>query len=357
MNDTSKKIKVLMVGTDKSTGGGMWTVANGYISSTLYNQKVSLKYIPTFVVGSKLKRLLFAFVAYIRVLWNLISVKPQIVHVHMAEKGSIYRKGVIIRMAKMFGCKILIHMHGAEFQTWYEALNYKKKENVKRIINQGDKIVILGRYWKGFMSSLVPEKKIEVVYNAVPHQEKYYNPDGDTVLFLGVVGQRKGAYDLVKAFSEIKNEIPENIKLDLYGPDFEGKIKQVIDDSGASNRIRYCGYLENKKKKSVFKDVICNVLPSYNEGLPMTILETMSVGIPNITTNIAAIPEVVNDENGAVIVPGNIDSLKETLIKFCSDQNMRIDKSKKAYMTIEDGFTIEKNVISMLSLYREMIQC
>ena len=51
-----------------------------------------------------------------------------------------------------------------------------------------------------------------------------------------------------------------------------------------------------------------NILPSYNEGLPMTILETMAYGIPNISTSIASIPEVLhNNDNGFLVKPGDID--------------------------------------------------
>ena len=48
-------------------------------------------------------------------------------------------------------------------------------------------------------------------------------------------------------------------------------------------------------KNRIYKTIAINVLPSYNEGLPMSILETMAYGIPSITTNIASIPEVVVD--------------------------------------------------------------
>lgn len=356
MRNTSKKIKVLMVGTDRSTGGGMWTVANGYISSKLYNERVSLRYIPTYVVGSRGKRIFFALRSYTKIFFYFIKNKPQILHVHMSEKGSVYRKGIVIKVARVFKCKVLIHMHGAEFQSWYESLGDKKKKKVRGIINQGDKIVILGKYWNNFVSTIVPLKKIEVVYNAVPHQNYSYNPDGNTLLFLGVVGQRKGAYDLIKAFSEVEDKIPDNIKLCLYGPDYEGKINQIINERETSERIQYCGWLDNKKKNDVFKDVICNILPSYNEGLPMTILETMSVGIPNIATSIAAIPEVVNDNNGAIISPGDISGLKEEIICFCCNRKMRIDKSKNAYNTIENSFTVDKNINSILTLYKKMIQ-
>lgn len=356
MKQSSDKIKVLMIGTDKSTGGGMWTVANNYLNSEFYNHAVALKYIPTFVVGSSYRRALFALWAYIRIFFQLVFNRPQILHVHMSEKGSVYRKGIAMNMASHFKCKILIHMHGAEFQIWYNQLSQEKKRRVKSILNLAEKVIILGEYWKKFISSLVPEERIEVVYNAVPHQEKIYNPDGKTILFLGAVGKRKGAYDLVTALSAVKEKIPENLKLCFYGPDFENKIEEEIKKNNGSDRIKYCGWLDSAHKEQVYADTICNVLPSYNEGLPMTILETMAVGIPSITTNIAAIPEVVNQENGYIIEPGNIEMLKQALVEICNDRSLRITKSNNAYKDIEQGFTIDNNVKSVLALYKVMVK-
>lgn len=355
-NATSKKTKVLMVGTAKSTGGGMWTVANGYITSQLYNKKISLKYIPTFVVGSKLKRVLFAFIAYIRILWDLLIRRPKIMHVHMAEKGSVFRKGIAMLFGKIFGCKIVVHMHGAEFQSWYEALEEEKKNKVTAILNRADKIIILGEYWKPFVSTIVPIDKIVVIYNAVAQKEKMYNPDGSTLLFLGAVGQRKGAYDLVEAFSGIADKLPENIVLKFYGPDFEKKIGRVIKDSAVSSRIEYCGWLNNVQKSDVFKETICSILPSYNEGLPMTILETMAVGIPNISTRIAAIPEVVDENNGYLINPGNQEQLKQAIIAVCNSREDRIHKSDFAYNTIKKKFNIESNIKQTLFIYKELCE-
>lgn len=354
MRKTSDKIKVLMVGTHKSTKGGMWTVASSYINSADYNENVYLTYIPTYIVGSSVKKIVFTAFSIIRIFFVLLFNRPHLLHVHMSERGSVYRKGIVIRLAKSFGCKVIIHMHGAEFQDWYESLNDKKKNKVKRIIGSADRVIILGKYWESFISSIVPESKIRVVYNSVVQRENIYDPNGSTLLFLGVVGQRKGAYDLVKAFAEIKDKLPENIKLDLYGPDFEHKIETLIKDSGASDRIHYCGWLENDKKETVFKDTICNILPSYNEGLPMTILETMSYGIPNISTSVAAIPEVINSDAGILICPGKIEELKAAIMMICSDVGIRNSMSDNSYGIINDVFSINKHIDHILQIYREL---
>lgn len=99
-----------------------------------------------------------------------------------------------------------------------------------------------------------------------------------------------------------------------------------------------------------------NILPSYNEGLPMTILETMAYGIPNIATNIAAIPEAISDgENGFLFEPGDIKRLEVLLLDLISNQEKRINISNAAYETVKNKFGIDIHMQKVLELYNSLL--
>ena len=280
------KIKVLMIGVDQSTKGGMWTVVENYLNDDYYNSNVDLIYIPTSTVGSIPYRLFFTTISIFKFFFTMIFHKPQILHIHMSEKGSVYRKNIFINMGKIFKCKIIIHMHGAIFQQWFSSLGNKRQNRIKAILNKADKIIILGEYWRNFISQLIPDSKIAIIYNAVKVPENNrYNMNAKKIMFLGVVGQRKGAYDLLDAYDLVKDDLSD-FELVYYGPDFDKVISQKIMERNLQDSVHYLGWLDNDEKNNVFNDIICNVLPSYNEGLPMTILETMAYGIPNISTSI-----------------------------------------------------------------------
>ena len=101
---------------------------------------------------------------------------------------------------------------------------------------------------------------------------------------------------------------------------------------------------------------MCNVLPSYNEGLPMTILETMAYGIPNISTSIASIPEVLhNNDNGFLVKPGDIDALAEVLKKIIENSSLREEFSQKSYQLITKSFSLDKNIEILKSYYKSLI--
>lgn len=349
-------MKVLMVGVDESTKGGMWTVVENYINDARFVNNCNLKYIPTSIRGNILKKLLFNIFSIIKIFFYTIFNDYNILHVHMSEKGSVFRKGMIMNISKIRKAKIVIHMHGAEFEKWYNTLNDKKQKKVKKILNQSDKVILLGKYWIEFISSLMIDKtKIEVVYNAVKcPEEKKYNLKTKQLLFLGVVGKRKGIYDLLDAMEIVKSKNIDTI-LNIYGPDETEGIDNIIKNRKLEDYVIYKGWLDKKNKEEVFKNTAINILPSYNEGLPMTILETMSYGIPNISTNVAAIPEVISIDNGFLIEPGNPNQIADSIIALIQNEKERKTKSEKSFQLISEKFSVNNHLNEILKLYEELL--
>lgn len=348
-------MKVLMVGVDSSTKGGMWTVVENYINDSQFKNETHFIYVPTSITGNAIKKILFTLKGIIKIFGVLLTSHIDIVHIHVSERGSVYRKYIVLKLAKLFKCKTIFHMHGAEFQVWYENLDKEKQAKIRRIINQADSILILGEYWNEFVSTIADKDKIEIVHNAVSVPDKYlYNIEANKLLFLGVVGQRKGIDDLLQAMAMTDNQLDKDIQLFIYGPNPENDIEDKILKLGLSTRVKYKGWLDNSSKKEVFKDIALNILPSYNEGLPMTILETMAYGIPNVSTKVAAIPEAVNEENGVLIEAGDVNALADSILTLMSNKELRKEKSMKAYNDALEEFSLENHISHILKIYRRL---
>lgn len=352
-------MNVLMIGVDKTSVGGMLTVVENYLNDGDFCKQTNLRYIPSVVNSTALKKILFFIKSFLRITFCIVCRKIDIVHIHMAERTSVYREGVIARLAKLLGCKVIIHMHGANIETWYNAQSSVIRRIATHFIDAADRVIVLGKSWIPFMERVVRKKsKIIVVYNAVPSVLcNPYSLNSKNIIFLGMLIQRKGIEDLLCAFSNIKNDVPKDIVLKLYGDDKSQNIRDLIERYDLSDRAKYCGWLTNADKPSVLKDCMLNVLPSYNEGLPMTILETMAYGIPNISTNIAAIPELIKDgENGLLITPGDTVSLQKALLELLLNEKKRQQMSCKAYESIQGNFTVEKHLKNILDIYKSLIQ-
>ena len=346
-----------MVGVDESTRGGMWTVVENYLSAPEFVKSCNLRYVPTSIVGNPVKKVLFMEKGFREIRKIFRTEQVDLLHVHMSERGSVFRKGWVMRYAKKHGAKILLHMHGAEFEPWYRSLSEKRQTQVREILDLADAVVILGDYWKEFISSLLADPgKLRVVHNAVEIPEApLYDPQSSRLLFLGAVSRRKGIYDLLDAMQQIDSRLDPRWKLEIYGPDVIGNIAEEIQNRKLQSRVSYCGWLTPEKRPQVLRETAVNLLPSYHEGLPMTIMEAMAAGIPSVTTSVAAIPEAVNAQNGVLLRPGDVRGLGEAILDLCADPALRQEKSICARRDAEEKFALSRHICAIHQIYKELL--
>lgn len=351
-----KKINVLMCGSSLSVKGGMVSVIKNYLSNDQWGN-YNLIYVPTHVEKNKIIVLLFFILAYCRILVLLCTKKVQIAHLHTAERGSFYRKAILVRTCKVFGVKTIMHHHAAEFEEFYEGLSQRKRNFVNKTLELCDVNIVLSKRLVGMITSKSPKAKVEVLYNAVHTFD--VNPYDDTarhILFLGRLGKRKGTYDLLKAIKYLDKEIPKDYIFDLCGDGEIEQTKKIIYQYGISDRISHVGWIDGKQKERVMKNSCISVLPSYNEGLPMSILESMAYGIPCISTNIASIPEVIKDgENGYLIEPGDIESLANRIKKLILDYQKRKEFDKASFELVNEEFSLKAHISKLISMYDNII--
>ncbi len=349
-------MKVLMTGVDKNRLGGMWTVANNYISNKKYNNEVDLTYIATSTNGSIVKRTLLMIKAFINVRKTLSHRDFDLVHIHMAEKGSVFRARIITKIAKKHNTKVVIHMHAGPFINWYSTLNKKKQKQVMELFTLADRVLVLGKYWKKSLSEIVDNNKIRVLYNGVNVPNKNnYNANGKYITYMGVLKKEKGIYDLIDAISLIDKELDKSIIVKLCGIDLEGNIQEYINNKKLNNRFDLAGWVDAKERDNVYKNTILNLLPSYFEALSMTVIESMANGIPIITTNISTMNEMLDNED-LLIEPGNSKELSKKIIKYIKEKELREKVSKDIYNRAKATFSCEDMINNTLNIYMELIK-
>ena len=134
------------------------------------------------------------------------------------------------------------------------------------------------------------------------------------VLFLGRIHFKKGLDLLIRAWKKIILRWPE-AHLVLAGPDFEGTratIATMIEQAGLDPHVLFAGMLRDDLKWSALAAAECFVLPSYSEGLSVSVLEAMGVGLPVIVSDHCNLPEVAELEAGWVI-PAELGALERAL--------------------------------------------
>ena len=227
-------MNVLMIGVDETSIGGMLTVVNNYKNNKEFCKMTNLKYVATVIRSNKLVKIKTFLCKIPEIISTIRNDKIDIVHVHMAERGSVFREGFVVLLANVMGCKTVIHMHGADIEDWYNKQFVLIKKLIANIFCAADVMIVLGDNWLPFMRSVMVghEEKIKVLHNAVyVEAENKANANATDILFYGMLIKRKGIEDLLAAFEKIKDDIPKNIHLRLYGDNKEFDVLKKLKES------------------------------------------------------------------------------------------------------------------------------
>lgn len=338
---TSRLIKLVHMGP--SSPGGMLTMIGILLKSV--NKNGNNRFVPTYKYFKE--RYWANFCVYVRaVCFVLFKVRRcDLVQLHTAEKGSFYRKYFISRLLRWKGVKYVVHMHGARFGIFLDAASHVVQSRVHEFFKYSESLVVLSDSWRRYFCEKFPDlENIIVIRNPCETIKESWIGDNSSdsikILYSGVFGERKGVYDLISAFGAM-DLMNRNVELFLFG---DGEISKVRDAAASSSKassihvspwMRHSDYIERIKEFQIF------ALPSYAEGLPMSILEAIGQGLPVVATRIGGIPEAVIDgENGYLIEPGDRCSLALRLEVLCNDPELRNRFSRSSWERANAQFSL-----------------
>lgn len=344
-------MKVLMIGPGKGLKGGISSVVDSYYNIGL-DKLVDIEYLETFVEGTKLKKISFAIKALLKFKKN--AADKNIIHIHMSSRGSFYRKSLFILKAYKMNKKIILHIHGSEFQKFYqEECNDLLKKYVKNIFSKCNKVIALSDEWKLILSEIVDINKIEVLYNAIEvkcHKSKK-DYSKKKILFLGRVGRRKGAYDILKVAPTIISRHPD-VEFIIAGDGEVEELRELSKNKNIDKWVNILGWTSGDEKINLLKEATIYLLPSYNEGMPISVLEAMSYRLPILSTNIGGIPQLVTNEvEGYLFDAGDLKKIEEALDKILSNNVLREKLGKNSYNKVKEEFNLEKNIQKLYDIY------
>jgi glycosyltransferase involved in cell wall biosynthesis len=270
-----------------------------------------------------------------------------LLHLHMSEYGSLVRKGLLAHLGKFLGVPIVIHMHGAKFTTMWETASPRRKSAILGIFRRADAIIVLGQFWRQYLVDHLkqPAAKIHVVANGVPDPGPNSAPppipgQPVNILFAGQVGQRKGVGDLLAALAlpSVRN-LPWRLTIAGGGeiPAHQEKAQQL----GIADRVSFLGWVSVEEVSRQMRATHLFVLPSYQEGLPMAIIEAMANALPVISTPVGSIPDMLLDGvTGLLVPPGNPAALSNALERLLASPQLRASLGANARKLYLRDFTV-----------------
>jgi glycosyltransferase involved in cell wall biosynthesis len=178
--------------------------------------------------------------------------------------------------------------------------------------------------------------------------------EGKSLLYIGRLVQNNGIQDLIQAVPSVIERHPDaEIHIVGSGP-LEDEIRQRIRSMGLTKSVIIHDYVADISEMYDIARVFCR--PSYSEGLPLTMLEAMSAGVPPIMTNIAGVPEIVTDHrNGILIQPGQPEEISMAIIELFDDQELASTLGRNARSYVMENLTWEQRTNKVIEVYNRVL--
>ena len=346
-----------MIGT--SSPGGVAAVLDVYRQCGLFDRWPIL-YMATHtdINAHNVRKVITAGKCLFRYFVMLLRGNVSILHAHTSSRGSFWRKCLFIFPTFLFRRPVVFHLHSGEFMHFYRnGCGPIGKYIVRYVLDHSASIIVLSEYWKQRISEITRNPAVVPILNPILVDDTVSEAsprESCTLLFLGRLVERKGIYVLLEAVAQLVTEFP-NLKLLCAG---DGDLQSVADASvklDIPGRVRFLGWVSGRQKQQLLESASVFVLPSFAEGLPMSVLEAMAAGLPVVATTVGGIPDLIGDgKEGILVPPRDTNSLRKALEFLLRDEKIRAEMGRKGYERYRTEFSAELVVPKIEAIYKEL---
>lgn len=281
-----------------------------------------------------------------------------LLHIHLSNGGSSYRKAVLAKFARALRIPYVVHLHGIQFREFWASTNPLLQVELKRLHEGSARIVVLGKYWAEVILERLPDlaARIVVLPNATaltPQVCRSKCEQGKVqITFLGKLGTRKGVPDLIRALSRLAN-LPD-WSATIAGDGEIAEAKAQAQQLGIAARVEIPGWLDVAAREKLLARTDILVLPSYAENLPMVIVEAFACGLAVIATPVGAIPEVIVDgHTGLLVQPGDDAALASAIERLVKEPGLRSLLGEGARRMYRERFEFDRYIGQLAEIWRQ----
>ncbi len=270
------------------------------------------------------------------------------VHVNMAERLDFVRESLVLVACRLLGIPSVLHLHAAQLHHSYRRFPAPVQALVRWIFSLPRAVVVLGKASAEFAvrELRVPPGRVEVVINGVPAPavpRRQRGPDEmPRVLFVGNLSERKGVSDLLQALAQpALAGVPLQLTL-VGGGDVAGYALKA-ERLRVGDKVRFHGWANQEELARLLAEADVLVLPSYDEGLPLAILEALAHGVAVVCTPVGEIPHVLAHRRTACFVePGDPPSIARGLAQVLTEPGLRERLERAGQAMYEEQFSLRQ---------------
>ena len=298
---------------------------------------------------------------YLGFFFKMLIHKPILVHQNTSlGPGGVKRDAGFLKIANLFNVPVFLFMHG--WNPEYEARVDADKNHIFRklfltvdqmaVLNSGVTEKIRSWGYTGPIEQLTTTVEDEFI---VASEDLRSRDEADTrvhFLFMSRVEKPKGIEELIRGFGKARSR--SEMHLDIAGSgSARGFAEDLVQELGLTQNVTFHGMVVGDEKKRLMANSDVFILPSYTEGLPTSMLESMVFGMPVIVTAVGGIPDVFQDGNMGILLPkATVGLVEDAMVKIASmdaETRRKVGAYNLAYS--RDRFLASKVSAKMKELY------
>lgn len=325
MAEAEGRPRVLHVGPDPDGGGGMAAVTRALLASPLA-RRYRLEAVATYRTAAPVRRLVVYCLALLRLsAWSIR--RRGLVHVHATVRGSMYRKSVCVVLARALGRRVVLQIHSgpgdiAEFRA---GLRRPSRTLFAAALRSSNVVLAVSSASAAALERAYGVGGVRVVPNAAPLvRDRVGAHDGDppTLLYMGGFANAAKGGDVLLDSLELALARTRGLRVVLAGPGELPAAGCALVDR--EPRVEWRGWLDRSAKEAALEEADVFVLASRSEGLPVALLEAMAHGLPIVATTVGGVPDVLDADRDALLVPaGAPEGLADALVRISGDRDLR----------------------------------
>lgn len=241
------------------------------------------------------------------------------------------------------------------------------KKNIKNVLNQVDKIITDAEFTKKDIIKFfnIDAEKIKPIHLAAenifhPNLDKRYLKEKfglkEYILNVGELQPRKNIIRLLEAYSKLDIKLRQDYNLVLAGKarddNFANRVSKAIKNFNIKEQVRQLGFIEDNDLSKLYGGARFLVYPSLFEGFGLPVLQSISCGIPVITSNVSSLPEVAG-QAGILVDPEDVSQIKSAMEKLLLDEQLYQDLKSKC-LKQASKFSWQKTARKTLAVYEEV---
>lgn len=310
---------------------------------------------------SRIKKLILAMYDYtvltIRAVCQICSHKGEVLHLSSSASYLLIRDYIILLFARSryVSC---IHFHFGRIPELAQKKNWEWIL-LKKVIRCANHAIVMDNasydtlIQNGFTSTvLLPNPlstRIQSIIDSVPE-----NRNKRSLLFVGHCVPTKGIYELIDACKQISD-----ITLKMVGAISASTCEQLSLRAGTDcSWLEICGQQSQEETIRHMKECDIFILPTYTEGFPNVIIESMACGCPIIASAVGAIPEMLEIEDGKhygqLIQPKNADQIREAIERYLNDDVFKIECATNAQKRVKERYNIHSVGVKLVNIWEQM---